>query len=155
MFFVCLMPPIIQRSWSFRRRWRMGTYSRRIDYLVSNYLWIFHLIGLCVDSFQIRTNIWKRETRSNGIFFISNNVSTVVHRTFYFLMFQIAGEATTSILRLAVQARRRALGPFHPGFDINALLYDIFMRILPENAHELCTGRLYVSLTRVSIAIKA
>ncbi|XP_003740441.1 patatin-like phospholipase domain-containing protein 2 [Galendromus occidentalis] len=60
------------------------------------------------------------------------------------------GEATTSILRLAVQARRRALGPFHPGFDINALLYDIFIKILPDNAHELCSGRLYISLTRVS-----
>ncbi|OQR67515.1 patatin phospholipase domain-containing protein 2-like [Tropilaelaps mercedesae] len=62
----------------------------------------------------------------------------------------LLSEATTSILRVAVQARRRALGPFHPGFDINALLYDIFLRILPDNAHELCSGRLHVSLTRVS-----
>lgn len=60
------------------------------------------------------------------------------------------GESTTYVLHIAVKARERALGPFHPGFDINSIIHDGLCRMLPDNAHQLCSGRLHVSLTRVS-----
>lgn len=60
------------------------------------------------------------------------------------------GETTTYILRVAVRARQRALGPLHPGFDINGIIHDSLCKLLPENAHKLCSGRLFISLTRVS-----
>ncbi|XP_075546585.1 uncharacterized protein LOC142579853 [Dermacentor variabilis] len=60
------------------------------------------------------------------------------------------GETTTYVLRVAVRARQRALGPLHPGFDINSIIHDGLCKLLPENAHKLSSGRLHVSLTRVS-----
>lgn len=60
------------------------------------------------------------------------------------------GETTTYVLRVAVRARQRALGPLHPGFDINGIIHDGLCKLLPENAHKMCSGRLHVSLTRVS-----
>ncbi|XP_078332618.1 patatin-like phospholipase domain-containing protein 4 isoform X2 [Crassostrea virginica] len=60
------------------------------------------------------------------------------------------GECTSFVLRLATKARSRALGPLHPSFDISRILRDVLDSILPDNAHEIVKGRLYVSLTRVS-----
>ncbi|XP_061181319.1 patatin-like phospholipase domain-containing protein 2 [Saccostrea echinata] len=60
------------------------------------------------------------------------------------------GECTSFVLRLATKARSRALGPLHPSFDISRILRDVLDSILPDNAHEIVRGRLYVSLTRVS-----
>ena len=53
------------------------------------------------------------------------------------------------MLKVAQQARARALGPLHPSFDIVKILREGLNVFLPENAHEICTGRLHVSLTRV------
>lgn len=60
------------------------------------------------------------------------------------------GECTSFVLRLATKARSKALGPLHPSFDISRILRDVLDSILPDNAHEIVKGRLYVSLTRVS-----
>ncbi|RWS26504.1 patatin-like phospholipase domain-containing protein 2 [Leptotrombidium deliense] len=60
------------------------------------------------------------------------------------------GESTSDILKVAIQARSRALGPFHPTFDINKILTDALIKTLPENAHVLVNGRLHISVTRVS-----
>ncbi|CAN7999102.1 unnamed protein product [Ixodes hexagonus] len=60
------------------------------------------------------------------------------------------GESTTYVLRIAVRARQRALGPLHPGFDINSIIHDGLVKLLPENAHLMCNGKLHISLTRVS-----
>ena len=65
-------------------------------------------------------------------------------------MLFIAGEATTYVLKIAQQARARALGPLHPSFDIVKILREGLNVFLPENAHEICSGRLHVSLTRVA-----
>uniref|UniRef100_A0A224X3Q6 triacylglycerol lipase n=1 Tax=Megacormus gertschi TaxID=1843536 RepID=A0A224X3Q6_9SCOR len=59
------------------------------------------------------------------------------------------GETTSDVLRIALQARSRTLGPLHPGFDLNKILYDGLVRMLPEDAHLRCNGRLHVSVTRV------
>lgn len=57
--------------------------------------------------------------------------------------------ATTDILQVAIDARARALGPFHPSFDINATVREALERGLPDDVHLRASGKLHVSLTRV------
>lgn len=57
--------------------------------------------------------------------------------------------ATTDILQVAIDARARSLGPFHPSFDINATVRDALERGLPDDVHLRASGKLHVSLTRV------
>ena len=60
------------------------------------------------------------------------------------------GQCTSYTLRLASKARQRALGPLHPEFDLIRHLRQGLEEILPIDAHIRCTGRLFVSVTRVS-----
>ena len=62
----------------------------------------------------------------------------------------VSGESTNYVLDVALKARARALGPLHPSFNIVHHLKEGLQRFLPDNAHEICSGRLHVSLTRVS-----
>lgn len=61
-----------------------------------------------------------------------------------------AGESTSEILQVAIKARSRALGPFHPSFDVNKIIYDGLVKTLPDDAHLKANGRLYISVTRIS-----
>ncbi len=54
------------------------------------------------------------------------------------------------MLRVATEARSRALGPLHPSFDLVTSLRRGLNSFLPENAHKIANGRLHVSLTRVT-----
>lgn len=54
------------------------------------------------------------------------------------------------VIRLAKRANSLTLGPLHPSFHVVRTLRRSFERILPDNAHELASGRLHLSLTRVS-----
>ncbi|XP_067655192.1 1-acylglycerol-3-phosphate O-acyltransferase Pnpla3-like [Haliotis asinina] len=67
-----------------------------------------------------------------------------------FLCGTCLGECTSFTLRLATKARSRSLGPLHPSFAIDRILRDALWEVLPDNAHEIVSGRLFVSLTRVS-----
>ncbi|XP_022643638.1 patatin-like phospholipase domain-containing protein 2 [Varroa jacobsoni] len=58
--------------------------------------------------------------------------------------------AVTSILRMATQSRRRALGPFHPSFNINDILFEDLGKMLPDDAHIRSTDRLHISVTKMS-----
>ncbi|XP_076116296.1 patatin-like phospholipase domain-containing protein 2 [Mytilus galloprovincialis] len=60
------------------------------------------------------------------------------------------GECTSFILRLATKARSKSLGPLHPSFNIVKILRDALNVVLPENAHTIASGKLFISLTRVS-----
>lgn len=60
------------------------------------------------------------------------------------------GESTTDVLRIAGEARSRTLGPLHPRFDLNKILHEGLVKLLPEDAHLRCNGRLHVSVTRCS-----
>ncbi|XP_053384581.1 patatin-like phospholipase domain-containing protein 2 [Mercenaria mercenaria] len=60
------------------------------------------------------------------------------------------GDCTTFTLRLATKARSFSLGPLHPSFKIVKILRDALREVLPDNAHEIATGKLFISLTRVS-----
>ncbi|XP_034542216.1 patatin-like phospholipase domain-containing protein 2 isoform X2 [Notolabrus celidotus] len=54
------------------------------------------------------------------------------------------------LMFMAKEARKRKLGPFHPAYDLLQIVRDSMMRCLPEDAHVLASGKLCVSLTRVS-----
>ncbi|XP_078586867.1 patatin-like phospholipase domain-containing protein 2 [Branchiostoma floridae x Branchiostoma japonicum] len=58
-------------------------------------------------------------------------------------------ECTDSVLRLATQARKRVLGPMHPSFRLVKTLREGMRRVFPPNAHEIASGRLCLSVTRV------
>lgn len=54
------------------------------------------------------------------------------------------------VIRLAEEARSRNLGPLHPAFNLVKVMRAGLHRNLPDDAHVLASGRLQVSLTRVS-----
>ncbi|KYO32346.1 patatin-like phospholipase domain-containing protein 2 isoform C [Alligator mississippiensis] len=61
-----------------------------------------------------------------------------------------AAESCADVLALAKEARKRNLGPLHPSFNIMKIIRDGLIKNLPENTHQLVSGKLYISLTRVS-----
>ena len=56
---------------------------------------------------------------------------------------------TTGILRVAIDARARVLGPLHPSFDINLLLRNALEQGLPDDVHLIVNDKLHISLTRL------
>ncbi|KAJ8249716.1 hypothetical protein COCON_G00229320 [Conger conger] len=54
------------------------------------------------------------------------------------------------VFEMSKEARRRNLGPLHPRFNLLKVLRAGLSRVLPAQAHALASGRLCVSLTRVS-----
>ncbi|TNM91722.1 hypothetical protein fugu_020102 [Takifugu bimaculatus] len=54
------------------------------------------------------------------------------------------------VIEVAKEARKRNLGPLHPSFNLVKVLKTGLNRDLPSDAHILASGRLCVSLTRVS-----
>ncbi|XP_078098922.1 patatin-like phospholipase domain containing 3 [Sander vitreus] len=54
------------------------------------------------------------------------------------------------VIEVAKEARKRNLGPLHPNFNLVKVLKSGLNRDLPSDAHVLASGRLCVSLTRVS-----
>ncbi len=58
------------------------------------------------------------------------------------------GQMVSDVLEIALKARSRALGPLHPSFNIVEILKNGLRRILPVDAHKICSGRVFVSLTR-------
>lgn len=68
---------------------------------------------------------------------------------FYPKIFFFAGHMTSDVLRVAIEARRRSLGPFNPSFNIHRLLLEGLEKFLPADAHFRVSGKLHISLTRV------
>lgn len=58
------------------------------------------------------------------------------------------GQMVSDTLEIALKARSHALGPLHPSFNIVEILKNGLRRILPVDAHKICTDRLHVSITR-------
>ncbi|XP_026880328.2 patatin-like phospholipase domain-containing protein 2 [Electrophorus electricus] len=54
------------------------------------------------------------------------------------------------LTELATEARKGMLGSMHPSFNLLKLTRDLMDRELPDNTHLLASGRLCVSLTRIS-----
>ncbi|XP_075693714.1 patatin-like phospholipase domain-containing protein 2 [Rhinoderma darwinii] len=60
------------------------------------------------------------------------------------------GEAGANIIDVSKEARKRFLGPLHPSFNLVKIIRNCLYKTLPDDAHEHATGRLGISLTRVS-----
>ncbi|KAF6721516.1 Patatin-like phospholipase domain-containing protein 2 [Oryzias melastigma] len=54
------------------------------------------------------------------------------------------------LMHMAREARKHKLGPLHPAYNLLQLVQDCLLGSLPEDAHIRASGRLCVSLTRVS-----
>ena len=54
------------------------------------------------------------------------------------------------VMKLAGKARTSMFGPLSQDFDPVGIVRKTFMRFLPDNAHEIATGKLHISMTRVS-----
>ncbi|XP_041651744.1 patatin-like phospholipase domain-containing protein 2 isoform X2 [Cheilinus undulatus] len=54
------------------------------------------------------------------------------------------------LMFMAKEARKHRLGPFHPAYDLLRIVRDSLIKSLSDDAHVLATGKLCVSLTRVS-----
>ncbi|XP_047431550.1 patatin-like phospholipase domain containing 3 [Mugil cephalus] len=54
------------------------------------------------------------------------------------------------VIEVAREARKRNLGPLHPTFNLVKVMKSGLDRDLPSDAHTLASGRLCISLTRVS-----
>ncbi|KAL8170022.1 UNVERIFIED_CONTAM: Patatin-like phospholipase domain-containing protein 2 [Gekko kuhli] len=61
-----------------------------------------------------------------------------------------SGEAGANIIHVSKEARKRFLGPLHPSFNLVKIIRTCLYKTLPDNGHELASGRLGISLTRVS-----
>ncbi|KAK9952309.1 hypothetical protein ABG768_018157 [Culter alburnus] len=55
-----------------------------------------------------------------------------------------------NLLEMSREARKCTLGAVHPSFSLLKIARNFLSRDLPDDAHLLASGRLYVSLTRVS-----
>lgn len=60
------------------------------------------------------------------------------------------GEAGANIIDVSKEARKRFLGPLHPSFNLVKIIRKCMYKTLPDGCHLLATGRLGISLTRVS-----
>lgn len=61
-----------------------------------------------------------------------------------------AGETSASIIDVAKEARKRFLGPMHPSFNLVKIVRHMMGRTLPADCHHHASGRLGISLTRVT-----
>ncbi|XP_069484239.1 patatin-like phospholipase domain-containing protein 2 isoform X2 [Ambystoma mexicanum] len=59
-------------------------------------------------------------------------------------------ECCSDVMEVAKEARKRNLGPLHPSFNLVKILKNGLYRNLPEDAHLRASGKLCISLTRVS-----
>lgn len=60
------------------------------------------------------------------------------------------GQAGATIIDVSKEARKRVLGPMHPSFNLVKILRAKLHHFLPPDSHTLASGRLGISLTRVS-----
>ncbi|KAE8296222.1 Patatin-like phospholipase domain-containing protein 2 [Larimichthys crocea] len=60
------------------------------------------------------------------------------------------GEAGANIIDVAKEARKRFLGPMHPSFNLVKIVRHMLRHTLPADCHHEASGRLGISLTRVS-----
>ena len=54
------------------------------------------------------------------------------------------------MLDLETKVSAKPLGIFHPSCDLNKMIHECLMKVLPEDCHKRLSGRLYISVTRVS-----
>ena len=60
------------------------------------------------------------------------------------------GLITNEMMKVAKQLRSSSLGPYSPNFNITKTLTTMLNDFAPDNVHQIVSGRLFVSLTRLS-----
>lgn len=60
------------------------------------------------------------------------------------------GLVTNELMKVVKQFRSSSLGPYNPNFNITKILTSLINQFAPDNIHEIVSGRLFVSLTRLS-----
>jgi len=56
-------------------------------------------------------------------------------------------EMKNDVIDLAMDSRKYLLGAFHPNVNISSVFRKNLERMLPDDAHETCSGKLFVSVT--------
>uniref|UniRef100_A0A8C0DL00 Acylglycerol transacylase n=1 Tax=Balaenoptera musculus TaxID=9771 RepID=A0A8C0DL00_BALMU len=64
--------------------------------------------------------------------------------------FFLSGQTLQALMDLVRSARSRNIGVLHPAFNLSKHLRDGLQRYLPDNVHQLLSGRIVISLTRVA-----
>ncbi|KAK2867210.1 hypothetical protein Q8A67_025327 [Cirrhinus molitorella] len=64
--------------------------------------------------------------------------------------FHFEAKCCENLLEMSREARKGTLGAVHPSFTLLKVVRNFLNRDLPDDAHLLASGRLFVSLTRVS-----
>lgn len=65
-------------------------------------------------------------------------------------VFLCAEKCCADLMSMAKEARKHKLGPLHPAFNLLQIVRESMEASLPEDAHVRASGKLCVSLTRVS-----
>lgn len=76
-------------------------------------------------------------------------VSTI-HVYYLITVLLCAETCCTALMNMAKEARKSRLGPLHPAYNLLQNVQDSLLGNLPEDAHVRVSGKLCVSLTRVS-----
>ncbi|XP_053313526.1 omega-hydroxyceramide transacylase-like isoform X2 [Spea bombifrons] len=66
------------------------------------------------------------------------------------VVFQTNLDVAKVMLETAAEARKTILGPFYPKFNPLKNLLRSLQQLVPDNAHQLATGRLHIAVTRLS-----
>lgn len=67
-----------------------------------------------------------------------------------FAAFSSSEQLCVDVLTVAKEARKHTLGVFHPTFSLLQTVQDSLLEKLPDDAHLQASGKLCVSLTRLS-----
>ena len=59
-------------------------------------------------------------------------------------------ESVQFVMHLASKIHGKFLGPLNPSFDPGRSIRNMFLRNLPKDAYERASGKMHISLTRVS-----
>lgn len=114
-------------------------FSENLSFCGCGFLGIYHVgVASCFHEYAPQLSMHKIAGSSAG-----SLVATAHICGNYQLL-----HALTDILSVAIDARKRCLGPLHPSFDINAMIREALERGLPEDVHLKVSGKLHISLTR-------
>lgn len=60
------------------------------------------------------------------------------------------GDFTSALLAIVYELRKHAFGAFNPLINVTSMLRSTLQKVVPDDAYKRCSGRLFISVTRVS-----
>ncbi|MBN3295291.1 PLPL2 protein, partial [Amia calva] len=113
-----------------------------ISFAGCGFLGVYH-IGVATCLQEVAPYLIRDATKIYGASAGALTAAAVVSRA-------CLAQCCEDVMEVAKQARKRNLGPLHPSFQLVKILRNRLCRDLPDQAHIEATGRLCISLTRVS-----